>query len=95
MVTSKLIKKVITKLDLTKVPGPDCIPVEVLKNCGSEFSYILVELFNMCLKKSCFPYYWKVSSVLPVFKNVEKGLQLKTTAVLVFFMLLVKAFKNL
>ena len=42
----------------------------VLKNCESELSYILAELFNMCLKESCFPYRWKVSSVVPAFKNV-------------------------
>ena len=42
----------------------------VLKNCGPELSYILAELFNMCLKESCFPDCWKVSSVVPVFKNV-------------------------
>ena len=34
--------------------GSDCIPVVVLKNCESELSYILAELFNMCLKESCF-----------------------------------------
>ena len=38
--------------------------------CESEFSYILAELFNGCLKESCFPDCWKVSSVVPVFKNV-------------------------
>ena len=37
-----------------------------------ELSYILAELFNKCLKKSCFPDCWKVSSVVPVFKNVEE-----------------------
>ena len=42
----------------------------VLKNCEPEISYILAELFNKCLKKSCFPDCWKVSSVVPVFKNV-------------------------
>ena len=26
----------------------------------------------MCLKASCFPGSWKVSSVVPVFKNVEE-----------------------
>ena len=31
---------------------------------------MLAELFNMCLKESCFPDYWKVSSVVPAFKNV-------------------------
>ena len=35
-----------------------------------ELSYILAELFNKCLKESCFPDCWKVSSVVPVFKNV-------------------------
>ena len=42
----------------------------VLKNCERELSYILAELFNKCLKESCFPDCWKVSSVVPVFKNV-------------------------
>ena len=40
----------------------------VLKNC--ELSYLLAELFNNCLKESCFPDSWKVSPVVPVFKNV-------------------------
>ena len=33
---------------------------------------MLAELFNMCLKESCFPDYWKVSLVVLVFKNVGK-----------------------
>ena len=69
-VTPKMIKKVIMNLDLSKASGPDCIPVVVLKNCEPELSYILAELFNKCLKESCFPDCWKVSSVVPVFKNV-------------------------
>ena len=56
-------------LDLSKASGHDCIPVVVLKNCEPELSYILAELFNKCLKESCFPDCWKVSTVLPVFKN--------------------------
>ena len=47
-------------LDLPKASGPNYIPVVVLKKCQLEFSYILAELFNK----------WKVSSVVPVFKNV-------------------------
>ena len=57
-------------LDLSKAFGSDCIPVVVLTNCKPELSYILAELFNKCLKESCFPDCWKVSSVAPVFKNV-------------------------
>ena len=32
-VTSKMVKKVIMNLDLSKASGPDCIPVVILKNC--------------------------------------------------------------
>ena len=65
-----MVKKVIINLDLSKVSGLDCIPVVVLRNCEPEFSYILAEIFNKCLKESCFPSCWKVSSVVHVFKNV-------------------------
>ena len=54
-VTSKMVKKVIMSLDLSKASGSDCIPVMVLKNCEPELSYILAELFNKCLKESCLP----------------------------------------
>ena len=53
-VTPKMIKKVIVNLDLSKTSGPDYIPVVVLKNCEPEISYLLAELFNKCLKESCF-----------------------------------------
>ena len=68
--TPKMVRKVILNLDLSKASGPDCIPVVVLKNCELELSYILAELFNKCLKESCFPDCWKVLSVVPVFKSV-------------------------
>ena len=69
-VTPKMVKKVIMNLHLSKTSGPDCIPVGVLKNSEPELSYILAELFNKHLKESCFPDYWKVSSVVPALKNV-------------------------
>ena len=54
-ISPSMVKKVITNLDSSKASGPDCIPVEVLKNFEPELSHILAELFNMCLKESCFP----------------------------------------
>ena len=69
-VTSKMVRKVVMNLDLSKASGPDCILVVVLKNCEPELSYILAELFKKCLKEFCFPDFWKVSSVIPVLKNV-------------------------
>ena len=56
-ITSKMIKKIITDLDLPKASGLDCIPVVVLKNYEPEVSFILAELFKMCLTESCFPDY--------------------------------------
>ena len=68
-VTPKVVKKVIMNLELSKVSGPDCIPVVVLNNCEPELSYMLAELFNKCLKESFFPDCCKVSPAVPVFKN--------------------------
>ena len=41
-----------------------------LKKCDPELSYILAEVFDMCLKESCFPDCWKVLSLGSVFKNI-------------------------
>ena len=90
-----MVKKVIINLDLSKGSGPDCMPVVALKNCEPEHFYILAELFNKCLKDSCFPDCWKVSSVVPAFKNVRERSTAKTTVLLVFFLWLVKSLKNL
>ena len=67
--TPKMVEKFITNLNYSKLSGPDCIPVVVLKNCEPKLSHIPAALFNKCLKKSCFPHSWKVSLVLPVFKH--------------------------
>ena len=53
-ITPKMVKKVITSLDSSKVSGPDCIPVVVLKNCEPELSFILAKLFNNSLKRVLF-----------------------------------------
>ena len=76
----KMAKKVITNLDSSKASGPDCIPVVVLKNCEPALSYILAEYilntyihtYILCLKESCFGSCWKVSSMVPVSKNVRE-----------------------
>ena len=65
-----MLRKVTTNLDLSKASGPHCIPMVVLKNCEHELSYMLFQLFKKCLKESCFPDCWKVSLVVPAFKNV-------------------------
>ena len=54
-ITLKIVEKVITNLDSSKASGPDCIPVVILRNGEPGLSYVLAELFNLCLKESCFP----------------------------------------
>ena len=66
-VTSTMVRKVISDLNLSKIKtGPDIVLVVVLINCEPE-------LFNICLKESCFPDCWKFSSVVPIFKNVGES----------------------
>ena len=94
-VTPKMVKKVITNLDLSKASGPVCIPVVVLKNCEPELSYILAELFSKCLKESCFPDCWKVLSMVPVFKNVGERSAGKNYHPVSLLSVVSKVFENL
>ena len=89
-----MVKKVITNLDLSKASGPDCIPVVDLKNCEPGLSYILAELFNRCLKEFCFPDCWKVSSVVPVFKNVGERSTAKNYGPFSFLSVVSKVFEK-
>ena len=93
--TPKMIKKVKMNLDLSKRSASRGTLVLVLKTCQPKLSYIPVELFNLCLKESCFPDCWKVSLVIPVFKNVGESTAAKNYFLLVFFLWLVKSLKNL
>ena len=68
-VTPKMVAKVITSLDLSKTFVSVCIPVLVLMKREPELSYKLAELFNMCLKESCFQDCWKLSFVIPVLRE--------------------------
>ena len=67
----------------------------VLKNCEPELSYILAELFNKCLKESCFPDYWKVSSVVPVFKNIGERSTAKNYRPVSLLSVVIKVFEKL
>ena len=90
-----MVGKVITNLDLTKASGLDCIPVVVLKDSEPELFYIIAELFNNCLKDSCFPDCWKVSSVAPVFKNIMERSTDKNYRPVSLFSVVSKVFEKL
>ena len=82
-------------LDSSKASGPDCFPVEVLKNCEPELSYILADLFNMCLKESFFGDCWKVSLVVPVFKNIGEKSTAKNYHPVILLSVVTKVFEKL
>ena len=94
-ITPKMVKKVIANIDSSKASGPDCVLVVVLKNCKPELLYILAELFNICLKESCFPNCWKVSLVVLVFKNVEEKSAAKNYPPLHLLSMVSKLFEKL
>ena len=93
--TPKMVKNVIMNFDLSKASRPDCIPVVILKNCEPEPSYILAELFNQCLKESYNPEGLKVSSVVPVTKNVGERSTSKPYRPVSLLSVVSKVFKKL
>ena len=93
-VTPKIVKKIEMNLDLSKASALDCIPVVLLKNCERELLYILAKLFNKCLKESCFEIFRRFHWWSPYLRMSGKGLQLKTTALSVFFLWIVRSLKN-
>ena len=64
------------------------------------FFSLYISPLSECLGESCFPVCWKVSRLFQDFlfqdclRMLGKGLQLKTTVLLVFFLWLVKSLKN-
>ena len=95
LVTPKMVKKAVMSLNLSKVSGPDCIPVIVLRNCESELSYIPAELFNKCLQESCFSDCRKVSLVVTVFKNVRERSTAKNYRLVILLLVVIKVFEKL
>ena len=65
------------------------------KELEPELSYILAELFNMCLKESCFPDCWKVSLVVPLFKNYGERANAKNHHTVSLLSVVSKVFEEL
>ena len=82
-------------LDSSKASSPDCIQLVLLINCEPELSYILAQLFNMCLEESCFSDCWKVSLVIPLFKNVGERSRAKNYCPVNLLSVISKLFEKL
>ena len=90
-VTPKLFKKVIMNLDMSKVSGPDCNPVVVLRNCKPKRSYKLTELFNSVHLSLSFWFYQRSLYL----RMLEERSTAKIITLLLCFLWLVRSLKNL
>lgn len=70
------IEKTISAIPTRKSPGPDKIPVTLLKECSGELSVILSNLINSSVEQGTFPQLLKQAEIVPVFKKGDrKGLE--------------------
>ena len=72
-ITEKKIETVIESLLLNKSIEPANIGNIVLKNCCKSLPKSLLLLYKTVMNKSAYPSYWKISKVLPVFKEGNKA----------------------
>ena len=70
-VTEAEIKRIVTKSKSTK-PGPDDIPMSLLKNNIDLFCPVLTELCNKSLSAGHFPCVHKIGKIVPLFKSKDK-----------------------
>ena len=67
------IAKVLTKLQTNKACGLDRIGNTVLKNLPSS-SKSLILIFKTALNKGFFPSYWKITEVIPIFREQNRAM---------------------
>ena len=56
-----------------KSPGPDKIPITLIKDAVDIISPPLTMIFNSSLRKGVFPDMWKVAKVTPMFKSGSRS----------------------
>ena len=56
-----------------KAPGPDKIPIMLIKDVTDLISQPLTMIFNSSLRKGVFPDIWKVAKVTPIFKSRSRS----------------------
>ncbi|GBN60798.1 hypothetical protein AVEN_261327-1 [Araneus ventricosus] len=61
----------IKELKSTSTIGIDNIPPFIIKSCAEFLVYPLLALINLPLEKNTFPYAWKLTKIVPVFKKVN------------------------
>ena len=71
VITKKQIVQILSNLDTSKACGPDNIGNLILKTLPS-LSKSLYLVFKTVIAKGFFPIYWKISELVPIFKDAKK-----------------------
>ena len=71
--TPAIALRYLSKVDATKVNGPDMIAARVIKKCAPEIAEPLSNLFNSSFLNSRLPSQWKEANVTPVFKKDDRS----------------------
>ena len=72
-VDDNYVPKAIKQLKNGKAPGPDKIPIILIKDAVDLISKPLTLIFNSSLWKGIFPDVWKLARVTPIFKSGSKS----------------------
>ena len=67
------VRKATQQLKNGKAPGPDKIPVMLIKDITDLISQLLTMIFNSSLRKGVFHDIWKVAKVTPIFKSGSRS----------------------
>lgn len=68
-ITADEVKRALSKTKNGKAVGPDEIPSELLKMCGTSGISWLTSLFNLILSQGKMPDEWRKSNLIPFYKN--------------------------
>ena len=63
------VQRHLSRLVTSKATGPDNIPATVLKECFTELSSPLAEIFTMCFRAGIQPFFWELARVVPIHKK--------------------------
>jgi hypothetical protein len=63
------IEKAVKRTKNNKSPGPDQIPIEVVKAAGDPMIHFLHKMFNTAYRTGQVPPLWNKSEICPIFKN--------------------------
>ena len=71
--TEEQISDILFELNPDKSTGPDKNGNTLLKKCHKTLCKSLKLIFRTCLNKQCYPSYWKICQITPIFKEGKKA----------------------